>query len=543
MDNPMTEKDILSSTLPTSPLSSYPGSPFSSASITSTPGTPQFSGEISKPIILRPWQIEWSERISDILVSRHGYIDTSRLGAGKTFVTLYIAQKFNLRPLVICPVTVKDVWMKVIEEYKIPYINIISYRSLASVWSKQPKHGFLRRHDYIKTTKKRGTRKVDFYPTEKYLDLLLQKNVLIVLDEVQSVKNDNAQNKSCRTLIGSMYDLPTQSRFALLSGTPFDKPIHAENLFRVMGFLRGRTLKSGKDLSGINEVIEKCSAIDPVTTAQVLMGKLSIKTRIDTARNLLYELWLEVIKPAMSGAMPTPTNISAEFEPRNTFYKLHLDRLLEMSEAIEKLKNIVQYDAENDTIALTGDFGGYIFSVLVSVENAKIEIFIHQALRYLQENNNNKVIVALNYYSTIEPVAEALAYYDPLILTGSVPPRDRKDVIQAFNENPSYRLLIMNTLVGGMGISLHDTSGDYPRVMLISPSFRLIEMAQAAGRIYRDNTRSIAKVRVVYVKEFPEEFLIYKKLSEKSGVVHSLLEDDLSQDVIFPGEYPAEMEV
>ena len=102
----------------------------------------------------------------------------------------------------------------------------------------------------------------------------------------------------------------------------------------------------------------------------------------------------------------------------------------------------------------------------------------------------------------------------------------------------------MNTAVGGVGISLHDTVGNAPRFMLISPSHKLLEIIQAASRIYRDGTMSNAYVRVFYGKgNVGAEISILQALARKTTILKGVIDEHLNDLLLLPGEYPTEEEL
>jgi hypothetical protein len=138
---------------------------------------------------------------------------------------------------------------------------------------------------------------------------------------------------------------------------------------------------------------------------------------------------------------------------------------------------------------------------------------------------------------------EIFCYFLTLILNGEIPPKKRGIIVQAFNENPNQRVLIMNTAVGGVGISLHDTRGDSPRFMLISPSYKLLEVTQAAGRIYRDGTSSDAVVRMFYGDGIAQsETGILTAMANKTKILEGAIDNEGSDALILPGNYETEIE-
>lgn len=494
-----------------------------------------------KPVILGPWQVAWGERVRQILLRSHGYIDTSRMGSGKTYVALWIAQQFGFPLLIVCPVIMIDVWTRITTEYGIPVIAIISYQSLRSRKMHQPKHGLLTRHD---TMTERRVRQLSFTPTPEYLHLV-ENGLMVICDEIQYIKNNSGQYKACNALLQPIVSRGGLSRFGLLSGTPFDKFEHAINLLRLIGYIRSNRLYTTDRtshqlvLDGLQDLINACRLINAAETERILMATSLTK---EAMPKLAYDLYTRIIKTDISGAMPIPV-IPTRFDIANGFFNISPATYARLQVALQQLAAAAVWVRQNETLEVTASNFGELTLALVAVENAKVEIFTRVATSILTASPNNKVIISVNYHTTIQGLVQSLGEYHPLVLTGLVKAKERGNIIHAFNTNPNYRLLIMNTQVGGIGISLHDTTGLYPRFMLISPSYKMLEIMQAAGRIYRAGTLSDAVVRMIY-GNIPgiREDRILNILAEKSDVLSGVLELDVNPDLILPGDYPMEIE-
>jgi len=495
-----------------------------------------------KELELRPWQVEWAHRAHDILLRNHGYIDTSRMGSGKTYVVLWLAKQFGFRLLIVCPPTMVGVWRRTAAEYGVEVIDIISYQSLRSQRGHQPKHGYLHRHDNVTEG---GTHQVHFSPSQGYLNLV-EQGVMVICDEIQNIKNNSAQYKACNALIRPIVSAGGHSRFGLLSGTPFDKEEHAVNLLKLIGYIRSHRLytyvrETGElVLEGMQELIDACRFINREETNRVLAGIPLVKGKMN---HLCYTLYIRVVKANISGAMPAPTTIRGRFDVKNGFYNMTAERAEQLRDAINELANAVGYNERTGAADIRAENIGSVTKALVRIENAKIEDFARVATQILMDDGHNKVIICVNYTSTIEEIKNLLVFYDPLILNGKIPAKRRGMIINQFNENPTKRLLIMNTAVGGVGISLHDTKGDAPRFMLMSPSYKLLDVTQAAGRIYRDGTLSDAIVRMFYGKGAAgRETGILTAMARKTQVLKGTLENVVTKGLILPGDYPNQEE-
>jgi hypothetical protein len=490
-----------------------------------------------KDLELRPWQIDWAHRASDILLRNHGYIDTSRMRSGKTFVTLWLAKKFSFRVLIVCPVIAIDVWKRTAAEYGVDVIDIISYQSLRSQKNHQPKHGLLQRLDSF--VGKRNH--VHFYPTKQYSDFI-NTGIFVIFDEIQNIKNNSDQYKACSSLILPLLS-GGRSRFGLLSGTPFDKEDHAVNLLRLIGYIRSPRLFSvlpdSKELvlEGLQDLIDACRFINSSETDLVLSDLPPVKRNIPS---LCYSLYIRVVKAHMSGAMTAPTDITGSFTVANGFYSICPDRASDLSAALADLALAVRFNEGAGTAKINADSIGAVTKALVRIENSKTLDWSRVASQSLTSDPSLKVVISVNYSSTITDLKSLLLPFDPLVLNGDVPAPKRSSIVQLFNDDPSHRLLLMNTSVGGVGISLYSPLPHSPRLMFLSPSYKLLDVTQAAARIYGPGMTSSATVHMFYgLGVGASESGILSALARKTQILKGTLDLDVTPDLVLPGDYPS----
>jgi hypothetical protein len=161
--------------------------------------------------------------------------DFSAMGSGKSFTSSYISLHSPLKfkhVIVIGPLSIKSDWEIKKSFYGVPLHSFISYCSLRSVKGKNElSHGLLSRIDsYRQMTfdgQKHNIDVVEFFSTEKYKKLV-EEGLLLIIDEIQNIKNINSQFKACKQLINEIVGLcdytsppKNNSRVILLSGTPF----------------------------------------------------------------------------------------------------------------------------------------------------------------------------------------------------------------------------------------------------------------------------------------------------------------------------------
>lgn len=204
--------------------------------------------------------------------------------------------------------------------------------------------------------------------------------------------------------------------------------------------------------------------------------------------------------------------------------------------AIDDLIIATNYDCDTGTVGTIVSLAA-ITKTWIDAECAKTYDMARQARKILIEILKSKCIIILNYSKCIHIVARYLSDYEPLILNGEMSMSQRNSIIKSFNEDPNYRVLIVNSTVG-VGISLHDMIGNAPRYMFISPSYKLMETCQNINRIYRSGTMSDVTVRIFYGNgEGLIESNIINAMTKKSEVLKGALDDVVRENIILPGDY------
>lgn len=534
-----------------------------------------------QPLTLRPNQVEHYKRVLNILTKFYFYIDGSETGLGKTYIASGVAITLQLPCIVICPKAARNTWKKVFQQYGVnTYLitntkGIITYETLRSTKGHQPTHGLLIRSDI-------GTHPT-FYPTE-LLTALIQTGVFIIFDEAQKLKNDSDQHHASGTIMKHFYTVGSgnlgivtttpsssiRSRFALLSASLVDKPQHVINLMEMVGFI-STNRKSGISSFGIQDVINKANQINPTETGRYLMSSM-LGTSSEAAVQYVYNLFIQSIRPVIMSTIPRPVTSSIK-DIRNGFYGMTKDELIIYNNAIHNMNKvlmnrsrrreireelrlihdpndpelaILQTDLENTPQKDLGD----ITNALIMLQEAKMNPMIRVAryllsLRFTYNGNiiTPKLILFADYHRVIDYLMANLAEYNPVELTGEVSEAQQTRNINAFQEpNDRVRLVVGNPIVGGLAISLNDTTGLFPRIMFIMPNYRVNELHQATGRIFRDGTIGPAIIRFFYGKSNIREDSILDALARKGETLKDVHIEQSEYGVKFPNEYPVEDE-
>lgn len=107
---------------------------------------------------------------------------------------------------------------------------------------------------------------------------------------------------------------------------------------------------------------------------------------------------------------------------------------------------------------------------------------------------------------------------------GTVPPKKRAHAVRDFNTDGGKTVLLVTQLQAGTeGISLHDTTGNHPRVVMIAAlPTRPTDAVQAEGRAYRIGVKSDAINEYLVLHSLMERFQFGSKINEKVSTVETL---------------------
>jgi len=505
---------------------------------------------VDKPTFqLRPNQVPHFERIKQILQKFYFYVDGSEMGTGKTYVATAVAKHYNLPCIVVCPLAARKTWVDVLGTYGVGVYNlpetggVLTYDTLRTRKGLQPKHGLLSRSE--------GS-PVQFFGTEM-LRKIIEAGVLIIFDECQKLKNTSAQFLAAKEVVRQIYAFGSKSRIALLSGTVMDKAVHAVNFLRMVGFINHRNLYTkirGKpEMKGVSELYEWSMRIDPVGT-QKFLEQNPFKYNSNEAIDHVFALFSDVIRPKIMSIMQrNPT--SAIKDVKNGFYYMDKEDVKNYELAINQLSSVLRYNPETGAIIQKSGSMGAVTNALVLIQCSKVRAMIRVAKETLAKISTNekgekitpKIVLFADYYEVINEILKELKEYSPVELTGRISEKKRNSTIDAFQMPSSdVRVLVGNPLVGGLAVSLHDTTGLFPRYMYVMSGYRANELHQATGRIYRDGVVGTAYIRFFYGLSGTPEKCILDALSRKGEVMGTVHKEQSDYGVQFPHEYEDEYE-
>jgi hypothetical protein len=495
------------------------------------------------------------------------------------------------------------------DTHGIAVTHSISYCSLRSIRGKQPKHGLLTRTDEIRTQVNEDTNQVEenmhivnFHATPLW-NRLVDEGVLLVIDELQHVKNQSSQSKSVKELL-RVVRASANSKALLLSGTPIDKYEQALNLYKVIGILDGplafynphtgftdprgyrrlveyhiTTFYDELSRERLNTVITYMNEqrryreirTDHADTNAILhcMRDILRNSRywnmtITTSRlEGIYILFRDVFCKYASSSMPhTSTVIAATLHKHNAYYEIQDVPSRELlQKGVQALCHATGYDFETDTVNIRDHMDAVrgIVRAQQMIETAKIPTLIRVAREALEANPNQKVVISVNFTDTITDLVVALSSFGPVVINGATSERRRHEIMTQFQAaTQEVRLLVANTTCISTGIDLDDKDSRFPRLALVSPNYNIITLHQLCFRFNRIGSMSDAHVHFVFGRVTTEsgrrangfeELPILNALARKSTVLRDISQASMGIDAAstgamsYPGEFPTWNEV
>lgn len=135
-----------------------------------------------------------------------------------------------------------------------------------------------------------------------------------------------------------------------------------------------------------------------------------------------------------------------------------------------------------------------------ATETAKLPLLVDLANEYL-ENGMSPVI-----FVSFKPSIDFLrAHFNGCAeVHGGQTLAERQANVTKFLRNET-RVCLCNIAAGGVGVDLDDQQGGFPRAALICPTYSVVELKQALGRVHRASSKSKSLQRIIYAAGTIEE--------------------------------------
>ena len=462
-------------------------------------------------------------------------------GWGKTHVATKLAYKlqmeYNKMAFIVCPATLKSHWKNIMNEHHIHCI-IYSYSQIKG----RRKHGKIN-HPYLT----RGIESNGPFNSTSAFNELCVNGMFMIFDESHKLKNKTATHWACFELIQTALTLQnSQTNILHLSAACIDKKSCWSSLFRNLGLVTMKELYKyipRQELEwedyGLG-ALHKTALQYNASITEDIFSRNRVQTK--SISTILEQLWSDLFKQYIVIDVDDPVyrdehNVPYNYIQQNGFYTLDEDSVQVANGAIQLLRNAMIIRQEDDEININVDNANrnieLIQIALQELSSSKVKTLIRIVHDDIRNHDNSKIVLCVTFKRDQQYLKTILREYNPLVLNGDIPFKERDGVVNQFNApNLNHRILIMTPQVGGTGVSLHDTDGRFPRRLYIIPSYHFLDIFQSAGRIYRRNMKSNAFVSFVYGNNSQAE-TIFVNTMIKSKIANSVS----NSSRVFPDAY------
>ena len=409
------------------------------------------------------------------------------MGLGKTLQAIALLSNLHeekkKKSMVIMPKSLIYNWENEIKRFS-PKLKVGIYYGINRDFSS------LKKVDVILTTY--GTIRNDIE------NLLEHKFDLLILDESQNIKNINSQTTKAVLLLNA------KKRVAL-SGTPIENNLL--ELYSLFRFLNP----------------EMFGSVQRFTNSYILpIQKYSDTSTIEELKKKIYPFLLRRVKKEVLEDLPDKieklvyVDMNDEhrrfYEERRKYYYSLLEKNTSSQgnfdkffvlQAINELRHIVS-SPELET---------------KKIISSKKEVLIENVIEAIE--NNHKVLVFVNYLSSIESICDSLKENKIKYLKMTGQTKDRQNLVDKFQNDSRYKVFVMTLKTGGVGLNL--VSAD--TIFIYDPWWNTTVENQAIDRAYR-----LGQDKTVFAYKMIMRNTIEEKILKLQEIKNKLLDDLISED-------------
>lgn len=409
------------------------------------------------------------------------------MGLGKTLQAIALLSKLHeekkKKSMVIMPKSLIYNWENEIKKFSTK-LKVGVYYGINRDFSS------LKKVDVILTTY--GTIRNDIE------NLLEEKFDMLILDESQNIKNINSQTTKAVLLLNA------KKRVAL-SGTPIENNLL--ELYSLFRFLNPEMFGSVQRFT--NNYI-------------VPIQKYSDTSTIEELKKKIYPFLLRRVKKEVLKDLPDKIEKLVYVDMNNEHRKFYEERrkyyysLLEKNtlnqgnfdkffvlQAINELRHIVSSpELESKKII-----------------SSKKEVLIENVVEAIE--NNHKVLIFVNYLSSIESICDSLKENKIKYLKMTGQTKDRQNLVDKFQNDSRYKVFVMTLKTGGVGLNL--VSAD--TIFIYDPWWNTTVENQAIDRAYR-----LGQDKTVFAYKMIMRNTIEEKILKLQEIKNKLLDDLISED-------------
>lgn len=411
---------------------------------------------------LRPWQVDAAGKLVSSIKHWGAAIDGSELGTGKTYTSLGVVRELDAPFIIVCPKPVMSQWKKVVNNHfhmDADMEGIINYELLIRGRKDSDIASFvLHRHA------KRAT-----------FEWKLPKDTIIVWDEAHRLKNFKTKaSKTCMLAHKQGY------KQLFLSATIASSPLDLRTIGTCTGlFKTAKEYWTWAYAHGVYKGQWGMEFNNDTKTLQRINKYLFTQRGVRLQRDVIPNFpETEIIVNAYNMAEEDTLKIKEIYT--------------EMRKELNDLKTRSTGESE---MAIR-------IRALQKTELIKVPL-MEEMIREGMDSGMS-VVVFLNYSDSIDALATRL---ETTCIYDGRNERVRGKNVELFQENKEP-VLVTNLAAAREGLNLGDEAGGHPRLAILSPTYSVLKLKQALGRVHRENSKTKSVQKILYVAGTQEEDVV-----------------------------------
>ena len=409
------------------------------------------------------------------------------MGLGKTLQAIVLISKIHeekkKKSMVIMPKSLIYNWENEIKRFS-PKLKVGVYYGINRDFSS------LKKADVILTTY--GTIRNDIE------NLLEQKFDLLVLDESQNIKNINSQTTKAVLLLNA------KKRVAL-SGTPIENNLL--ELYSLFRFLNP----------------EMFGSVQRFTNSYILpIQKYSDTSTIEELKKKIYPFLLRRVKKEVLEDLPDKIEKLVYVDMNDEHRRFYEERRRYYYSLLEKNTSSQGNFDKFFVLQAINELRHIVSSPELEIKkiiSSKKEVLIENMIEAIE--NNHKVLVFVNYLSSIESICDSLKENKIKYLKMTGQTKDRQNLVDKFQNDSRYKVFVMTLKTGGVGLNL--VSAD--TIFIYDPWWNTTVENQAIDRAYR-----LGQDKTVFAYKMIMRNTIEEKILKLQEMKNKLLDDLISED-------------
>lgn len=452
-------------------------------------------------------------------------LDKSPMGSGKSYTTIKLYKKLKLPHIfIICPPNGVEKWDSICRQFQVR-ATVVSYHKLT-----------VGKNKYITKRKlEDGSYK---YTPSGHLTRLLSEGTFLVFDEIQiGKKKSTCMYKMIKSITSDIFKYNrTLTKGIFLSTTPYSTMNEMLNISKLMGYIKDADILCVKDKTRryktenilyIHKIVHKLYDKHTLEIHSPILVGYKLKKWSDVAYKIKW-LYYDYVRLVMDKTFRM-NHGGNEVVKEITWNPLKLKYKKEYFNNTD----IGDYEVKNNVHGILYHDISMFTRIRIRLNQLKCNLIQHTIHKHLLTSTNSKIILVMNYKTSLLSLSDSLSEWNPLILDGNTRKSHKNTIITKFNTRSlEHRVLICNFATINGGIDLDDKCGKFPRTMYIIPNYDVISMIQCTGRIYRLDTLSVPTIRFVTFDNLENDISLLKVLNDKirfmSLTIHPSIETQIN---------------